>query len=218
METQRKKRVAVLGIRTSLLFLASFGILVLVAYFVLSQNIQGLLTDYTLQMVQSMTEQGVTAVEYELRVGREEAAALADAFAEPNAGERSAAFPPANTDILRMVYLSDAGTVVSDGKRRDIADRQDIIEAFQGKTAVYGPYFNEDHEYVICYSAPVRRNGSITGVLSTEKDGYYFCSLIQNIRFINTGEAYIINAEGTDIAVSEQAPNGQRFKESQTLA
>lgn len=36
-----------------------------------------------------------------------------------------------------------------------------------------------------------------------EKDGYRFCELIKNIRFVDSGEAYIINAEGTDIAVSD---------------
>lgn len=41
------------------------------------------------------------------------------------------------------------------------------------------------------------------GVLAVEKNGYMLNDLISGIRFLQTGEAYIINAEGTDIAVSD---------------
>lgn len=82
--------------------------------------------------------------------------------------------------------------------------RQDIDNALLGDVCVYDPCFNEENEYVICYSVPVRVDYEIVGVLSIEMDGYLFCDLIQGIRFIESGEAYIINSEGSDIAVSDK--------------
>lgn len=203
LETNVKKQAAMLGGRIGFIFLIASSLFIFVAYFILSQNFQGLLTDYTIKLVQAMLNQGVTTVEYELRAGQDEAAMLADSFTIPPQGE-DAVFPSAvfQPDILRAVYVSQDGTFASDGRALDVRGREDIIKAFSGETAVYGPYFNEKNEYVVCYSAPVKQNGKIAGVLSIEKDGYYFCTLIKDIRFINSGESYIINAEGTDIAVS----------------
>lgn len=206
VETAKKeKNAALLGIRVGLTFLIASAFLVFVAYFVLTENFQTLLTDYSFRLVRSMIDQGVMTVEYELLVSREQTAALADAFIVPEQGEK-AVFPKVHSQsaVLRTVYVTGQGTIASDGRSRDLSGREDIVEAFAGRTAVYGPYFNEEKEYVVCYSAPVIRDGSIVGVLSVEKDGYYFCSLISGIRFGDTGECYIINQEGTDIAVSDQ--------------
>ena len=114
----------------------------------------------------------------------------------PNVSSRS--------EILRMVYVSPDSVTASDGRERDIKDRQDIKTAFARQGFVYGPYFNEANEYIVCYSAPVYQNGSIAGVLCIEKDGYIFSSIIQGLQFVDSGESYMINAEGTDIAVSRR--------------
>lgn len=205
LETRFKKQAALLGVRIGLMFLFASGILILIAYFVLYRNFQTLLTDYTIQLVQAMTDQGVTTVEHELRVGREEVSVLAEAFMAPDNGEQAVVFPASLTqsDSVRLVYVSDTDSTASDGRQRDVRSRPDIVSAYGGETAVYGPYFNEDNEYIICYAAPVRKNGEIVGVLSIEKDGYCFNEVIKSFRFADTGESYIINAEGTDIAVSD---------------
>lgn len=205
-----------MGGRIGLMFLIASCILVFIAYFVLSQNFQKLLTDYTVTLVQAMVDQGVTTVEYELRISREEAEVLAGSLSVPEDGEQTADFPNAffGDDVLRIVYTPKDGTFasdgtysnktyVSDGKRYDPRGRRDIKEALEGNPAVCGPYFNEEEEYIICYSAPVIRNGVIVGAVSIEKDGYKFCDLIKDIRFASSGESYLINSEGTDIAVSD---------------
>ena len=193
-----------LGGRIGFVFLVALIFLIFIAYFVLSHNFQSLLTDYTIKIVQSMVNQGVTTVEYELWAGQKEVAVLADSFTVPAEEGQGVAFPAAfsQSDILRMVYVSDKGSVASDGRQIDLHERKDILTAFGGETATYGPYFNEENEYVVCYSAPIHQDGKVVGVLSIEKDGYDFCDIIKDIRFANSGESYIINAEGTDIAVS----------------
>ena len=207
MQNEEKKQAVKLGVRIGTAFLIALCILILVVYYVLSQNFHSQLSDYTIKLVQAMVEQGVTTVEYELQAGRGEAAVLASSFQVSGVQNQEVIFPDQllnESNELRMVYVSDYGTVTSDGRQRDISCRKDIVTAFGGEIAVYGPYYNEEQEYVICYSAPIVRAGKIVGVLSIEKDGYRFSDLIESIRFVDSGESYIINSEGTDIAVSNQ--------------
>ncbi len=204
-ETNGKKKLIARAAGIGVVFLAALAILFSVAYYVVYQNFQSLLTGYSLKMIQSMADQGVTTVEYELRAGQEEAAAMAKLLGLPGAGSQDVAFPETydQSDVLRMVYATADATVASDGRGRSVSGREDIVTALGGQKAVYGPYFNEENEYVVCYTAPVYQNGAVAGALSLEKDGYRFCELIRDIKFVQSGESYIINAEGTDIAVSD---------------
>ncbi|EFL86947.1 diguanylate cyclase (GGDEF) domain-containing protein [Desulfovibrio sp. 3_1_syn3] len=206
MKIRDKNQAIFLGVRVGFIFLLTVIVIIFAAYYTLSRNFQTLLTNYTIKLVQAMVAQGVDMVESELEIGRKEAAMSAASFDVANATQGSESrfprfFP--GKDTLRMVYVSETRTITSDGRKRTINVRPDIRAAFGGDIAVHGPYFNEDNEFVICYSAPVIRNGKIVGALSIEKNGYIFCRLIQSIRFVNTGESYIINAQGTDIAVSD---------------
>lgn len=203
MEKDENVKPARLGMRIGIVFFIALTTLIFAAYVVISKNFQNLLKDYTLRLVQSMVEQGVTTVEYELRISQGEARELAGAFADAQGPGIIFPTPAPESNLLRMVYITEDEVAVSDGRQRDIRSRADIINAFEGQGGVYGPYFNEENDYVICYTVPVIKNGEVAGVLSVEKDGYFFCTLIENIRFEGTGESYIINSEGTDIAVSE---------------
>lgn len=204
MESYSKKNAAKLGARIAFVFLIAVCVLAFTAYVILSNNFQNLFMDYTIQLVQSMAKQGVAAVETELNSSLEETKELSSSFIVSD-DKNQMDFPIgiSHSDILRMVYVSETGSVSSDGRQRDIRGRQDITEALSGKTSIYGPYFNEENEYVICYSSPIFQDDKVIGAFSVEKDGYLFCELIKNIRFVDTGESYIINEEGTDIAVSD---------------
>lgn len=206
MEPRERRNAVILAVRIGLIFLSALAIVIFVAYYVLSQNFHALLTDYSIQLVQAMIGQGVTVVETELQANRERITALAQTFDAPDSESAQIVFQEpgySKADLLRMVYISPARIAASDGQQREIRARQDIVDAFNGKAGIYGPYFDENGEYIISYTAPVIRNGEIAGALSMEKDGYLFCRLIKDIRFVNSGESYILNAEGTDIAVSD---------------
>lgn len=205
LNSQNKKHAAALGIRIGSLFLMTIIVIVFAAYFILSNNFHKLLTNYSVIMVQSMLEQGVKIVENELDNGQKDAQDLAASIIIPESNDETPEFPSnlLKQDFLRVVYLSPTQTASSDGTKRNIRAREDIVSAFNGESSIYGPYFNEENDYLICYTAPVIRGGNTVGVISIEKDGYHFCELIKNIRFMTTGESYIINAEGTDIAVSD---------------
>lgn len=176
MKIRDKNQAIFLGIRVGFIFLLTVIVIIFAAYYTLSNNFQTLLTNYTIKLVQAMVAQGVDMVESELEIGRKEAAMSAAFFdvadAVQGSGSRFPRFSPGK-DAMRMVYVSEARTMASDGRERIINDRPDIRAAFGGDIAVYGPYFNEDNEFVICYSAPVIRNGKIAGVLSIEKKRLY---------------------------------------------
>lgn len=207
MKTGDKNRAIALGVRIGLVFLIAVAVLILAAYYVLSENVHTLLTSYTIKLIEAMVDQGVISVENELQAGRAEAEILADYFAKnDDLADSEIRFPQnlIRPDVLRAVYISESGLTSSDGRKLDIRSRQDVRSAFEGESTFYGPYFNEENEYVICYTAPVKEDSAVVGVLSIEKSGYRFCELIEGIQFVDSGESYIINAEGTDIAVSDQ--------------
>lgn len=206
-EQDEKIKPARLGVRIGIVFFAALAMLVFAAYIVISQNVQNMLIENTLYLFSSMVEQGVTMIEYELQAGKKDAVDLAESFSLSNCDGKAINFPAVDSNpyIMRMIYVTDKDVVASDGLHSDIRERADIVKAFSDKVSIYGPYFNENNEYVICYSAPVVQDGKVAGVLSIEKEGDYFCSLIQDIQFMGTGESYIINEEGTDIAVSNQS-------------
>lgn len=166
-EQERKVKPALLGIKIAIVFFTALAILVFAAYIVISQNVQDMLIDNTLNLFSSMVEQGVTTIEYELQVGKKDAADMAEAFSISNRDDKTVTFPTVDSDpnIIRMVYVTNDDVTVTDEQHLDIRERADIVEAFSGKTSVYGPYFNEDNEYVICYSAPVVQDGKVAGVL-----------------------------------------------------
>ena len=199
-----KKSAVAFGVRIGAAFLVAVVAIVFVAYYVLSENLHEQLSRYSIGLIQSMADQGAQTVENELEMGRKEISTLAASFPVTDEG-RPVAFPPSSMAdrALRTLYVTREGTISSDARARDVGDRADIRAAFQGESGVYGPYYNEENEYVVCYTAPVVRQGKVVGVLSAEKDGYRFCRLIESIRFFNSGECYIINAQGTDIAVSD---------------
>lgn len=202
--TTRRRNAFRLGLRIGTLFILALAMVIVVAYHAISQNFKHLLTDYSIQLVQSMIGQGVTLVESSLKNSLQEIDSIAMRFTPP-AQPDGAALPmreQADAYTLRMLYVTRDKTIASDGRARDVRDRKDIKEALAGKRAIYGPYYNEEGEFVLCFSAPVFENGQLAGALCLEKNGYLLCDLIKDIRFKNSGEAYMLNSEGTDIAVS----------------
>lgn len=204
MKQNINKQAVSLSGRIGILFLVASSLLVFLAYLVVSQNIKSLLTDYTKILVENMVDQGVTTVEYELESGKNEANVVAQSLAITNDID-IAKIPKSyrDSDLIRMIYVHDGKNTSTNGKKYEIQSRKDIVDGYEGKTTVYGPYFNEKDEFIICYTAPVYKNNTIIGVVTIEKDAYKLSEIIKEIRFINTGESYIINAEGTDIAVSD---------------
>lgn len=203
MKAEGKKHAIFLGVRVSAISLAVMIAVGVLSFYVLSSNFQVLLTEHTISMIESMNSQGVELVESEIARRKQLISSTASCFAEDNYDVQKIQLD-VDEEYVRLVYTTKNQIISSDEKNLDLYDRKDIKEAFLGSISMYGPYFNEQNEYIVSFSAPVKQQQEIIGVLSIEFDGYIFCDLIQRIRIVESGESYIINSEGTDIAVSNK--------------
>lgn len=175
-----KKNIAKLVIQIGITFLVISSLLGFIIYRLAFSHFSDTLTDYTITLEQSMANSGVTVIENELTREQGQVKALATSFTIPNQNDSRCVLPSLypQENIYRIVYVSKDKTFSSDGRQRGIEKREDVVKAFQGETNVYGPYFNEEKEYVICYTTPVMRDDKIVGVLSVEKDGYYLSEIL----------------------------------------
>lgn len=203
MEVEEKKHAIFLGVRVSAISLVVMIAVGVLSFYVLSNNFQVLLTEHTISMIESMNSQGVDLVESEIARRKQLISSAASSFVENNYDIEKSQLD-IDEEYVRLVYTTEEQAISSDGKDLNLYDREDIKEAFLGSISMYGPYFNEENEFIVSFSAPVKQNQEVLGVLSIEFDGYLFCDLIQRIRIVESGESYIINAEGTDIAVSNK--------------
>lgn len=200
MQKSIKKRAVRLGVRIGLTFAAAMAMLILAFYHVGSQNVKRLMTDYGMKLARTMADQGANRVDGELRAGLREIRILAEGFT-PSAGRDAFSDEAlAGEHTLRLLYVTQDATLSSDSRGRDLSGREDVRRAFRGESGIFGPYFNEESEYVVCYSAPVYEGERVAGVLTMEKDGYLFSALIRDVRFSDSGESYLVNEEGTVIA------------------
>lgn len=203
MEVEEKKHAIFLGIRVSTISLVVMIAVGVLSFYVLSNNFQVLLTEHTISMIESMNSQGVDLVESEIARRKQLISSAASSFVENNYDIEKSQLD-IDEEYVRLVYTTVEQAILSNGKEHNLYNCEDIKEAFLGSISMYGPYFNEENEYIVRFSAPVKQNQEVLGVLSIEFDGYLFCDLIQRIRIVESGESYIINAEGTDIAVSNK--------------
>lgn len=76
------------------------------------------------------------------------------------------------------------------------------MRAMEGEQAIFGPFFNSEGEFLISYITPIFNNGKVTGAVAIIKDGNTFSNIIKDIKFLNTGEVYLIDGNGTMIAIT----------------
>ncbi len=210
MKKTRRREDVTLSLRIGLLFLLSLGVLIVVVYSVMSEKFQDTLKDYSLVLMQSMTSQGVGLIDKELKNSLREAVSLSwDVSKEtlrPDSPSQCAFFARHHLpeDGLRLLLIDTEGRFyASDNTTGDIGGRRDVSAALAGKAEIFGPYFTSGGAFLISYTAPVHCDGRLVGAVSVEKDAYVFSRIIKDIKFLSTGASYLLNGEGTDIAVSD---------------
>ncbi len=94
-------------------------------------------------------------------------------------------------------------TLTSDMKTyADISDADYFKTAMSGKRSVSDPFEDPANpgSMIMQIAVPIYSNGMIVGVLYMTHDGGYLSSITNQILFGETGTAYMINSEGTNIA------------------
>lgn len=206
-KSNKKFTISVGFIISTVMLIPIIGTLIFI-YSTLSTSFKDTLVDYSLSLLQSMTTQGVNIVEKELENNLIEVSLMAKNIDVEKSIEAQKEFLNKykdNKEYLRiLVFDRDGNTMLSNRKTESIGNREDFELAMSGKPSVFGPYFNSENEYVIDYSAPIYEDNKISGMLLIQKDGYLLSKLLEEggFGFLSTGESYIINEKGTDIAVS----------------
>lgn len=211
IKNEEKRNERILKIRIVLLLLILFSILGMLFYRITFQILSDNLAEYTMQLQQKMVESGVDIIENALAQGKEEANLLAAMIS--NGEEMQDAAPHFSDNFVRMIYMDEHGVISTDGYHENIAQQSDLKAAMQGSTEVYGPFLNENGEYLLRYSAPVLHDGNIIGVLCIEKAAISLSDLIANVNFVNEKETYLIDKQGTYIALSN--PDDRNLVETQ---
>ncbi|HLS65444.1 MAG TPA: methyl-accepting chemotaxis protein [Pseudogracilibacillus sp.] len=107
-----------------------------------------------------------------------------------------------NLDYLTLAIVTPDGIAhYIDDTTADLADRDYIIEAFEGKSSMSEIILSRaTNELVMMLSTPIKQGEKIVGVLIARIDGFYLSDIIDEMHFGETGYAFILNSEGTFLA------------------
>ncbi|GAA0789508.1 methyl-accepting chemotaxis protein [Hathewaya limosa] len=93
----------------------------------------------------------------------------------------------------------------TDGSIIDVSDRDFYRHPFEGKSYISQPFLSKvNNNLAVAYSAPIKENGKVIGVLIAIKSGDELSKMVNKISFLNTGTAYMLDQSGTTIAHKNQ--------------
>ncbi|GFZ33877.1 methyl-accepting chemotaxis protein [Clostridium zeae] len=103
---------------------------------------------------------------------------------------------------IKMGIADKNGDVqYTDGKNANVKDRPYFQNALAGKGNVSDPLISKvDGSIVVVYAVPIKNNNDIVGVLISTRDGNKLSEITNQIKFGQTGSAFMIKKDGTVIA------------------
>lgn len=106
----------------------------------------------------------------------------------------------------KMGIVSLEGTAIyTDGNSTIVKDREYFKKAKEGTPNVSDPIVSTvNNSVVVVYAAPIKTNGTVTGVLVATVDGNFLSQITNEINFGNTGKAFMLSKNGTTIAHSNK--------------
>lgn len=107
-----------------------------------------------------------------------------------------------NTNFLALAVVQPDGTAnYSDGTTSQLGDREYIKKAFSGEANVSDLLISKvTNGTVLMYSAPIKRDGKVLGVLIGRRDGNALSSITNDTGFGENGYAYMLDTNGTVVA------------------
>ncbi|MFA9376672.1 MAG: methyl-accepting chemotaxis protein [Lachnotalea sp.] len=106
---------------------------------------------------------------------------------------------------LKMGIVDTDGIAQNtDGNSADISERVFFQKAMEGESVVSDPIISKtDGSIVVVYAVPIYYNNKINGVLIETQDGNYLSELTNQVTVGETGYAFMINKDGTNIASTD---------------
>lgn len=101
-----------------------------------------------------------------------------------------------------MIAGKDGIVYTAAGITTSIADREYYKQSMAGNDYASDPIFRlTDNRLIMVFSVPIKdAHGNILGVLALAADGYELCDLIADVSYAKTGNAFVLNGQGTTIA------------------
>ncbi len=174
--------------------------------YILSANA---LTNSASMQLQELAKQGATIVEKSLNEqwSSMEVLALDDTIGNPDSSweDKKAVMQEEvkRTGVINVAFADvDGNTKAPNGDNVSIKEREYFQKALKGERAVSDPIEDKTEEgrMIINYAVPVKWKGNIVGVLFKVCDGNMLSDITDKITFGKSGQAYMINKEGTTIA------------------
>lgn len=113
---------------------------------------------------------------------------------------------------LRSIgYIDKTGYLRStDGFENDVSSGEYFSKLKTQDTYISNPSFTNTNEQILFVAVPIKYNGEFAGVITCTVSSDYLSSLVQDINYLNKGEAFAINKDGTTIASKDV----ERIKEN----
>lgn len=93
----------------------------------------------------------------------------------------------------------------TDGKSSNVKERPYFQNGLLGKNNVSDPLVSKvDGSIVVVYAVPIKNNNEVVGVLISTGDGNKLSELTNQVKFGQTGSAFMIKKDGTTIAHSDK--------------
>lgn len=118
-------------------------------------------------------------------------------------------------ELAKEHGVKDMGVADKEGKTltddlqtvADVSGRGYFINAIAGKRSASDPLEDSTKPgvMIMLMSVPIYNNGEIVGVLYQLGDGAYLSNITNTVKFGETGSAYMINSEGTNIAHQDES-------------
>lgn len=208
MREQKEQNAFCRTIAILIIIMISFFIVCKVVYQLMDAKFYKAMAMHTIETLQIVSNMGTQEIEDKIEHSREILEKTVDIYGgeileQKNKVLKEISLPEYG---IRYVFYGKEGEIVSsDGKVGGYKKEEDILRAWRGETVLSGPFFNEKREYLVTYIVPIYQEEKISGLLALESDGYCFSEWIEGIKFsAGEGCAYLINEEGTNIAVSRE--------------
>lgn len=106
-------------------------------------------------------------------------------------------------DLTDAFFINADGDVVNSEVKKNVSNEEFFIAGMKGTKHVTSPYLSDiTNEYEMIYSGPLLDDGKIVGVLAVVDKAENFSKIVSQIKYGETGQAYVMNKEGTLIGDS----------------
>jgi len=110
------------------------------------------------------------------------------------------------SESIKMGIADKNGDIkYTDGKSANVKERAYFKNALSGKDNVSDPLISKvNGEIVVVYAVPIKNNNEVVGVLISTRDGNKLSELTDQVKFGKSGNAFMINKDGTTISHSNK--------------